>query len=85
MTTPPVASQTKKKLAASLQHACASSVSEDVRHSMIAEAAFYLAERRGFKGDAESAYRDWLEAERSIDQYLAKSNEDDSDRLQQPG
>lgn len=84
MTTPPV-TQKKKKLAASLQHACVYSVSEEIRHTMIAEAAYYLAERRGFNGDAESAYADWLQAERTVDQHLAKMQEHDDEPHLQPG
>ncbi|QGU32588.1 DUF2934 domain-containing protein [Thermochromatium tepidum] len=39
------------------------------RHAMIAVAAYYLAERRGFApGGAEA---DWLAAERAIDAMLA--------------
>jgi hypothetical protein len=39
------------------------------RHEMIAVAAYFVAERRGFApGDA---VRDWLEAERQIDGMLA--------------
>jgi len=83
--TPPPVTQKKKKLAAPLQHACVNSVSDEIRHTMIAEAAYYLAERRGFNGDAESAYTDWLEAERAVDQHLAKMQKRDDERFQQPG
>jgi hypothetical protein len=37
----------------------------DLRHAMIAEAAYYLAERRGFKPGHE--LEDWLAAEAMID------------------
>ncbi|WP_082805910.1 DUF2934 domain-containing protein [Marichromatium gracile] len=44
------------------------------RRQMIAEAAYYLAERRGFEpGGAE---RDWLAAERTIDALLAGARVD---------
>ena len=43
------------------------------RRRMIAEAAYYLAERRGFAPGAE--LDDWLEAERSIDRMRAVSGE----------
>ena len=46
----------------------ATSISEDERRSMIAEAAYYLAEQRGFAGgDPES---DWLQAEAQINHLL---------------
>jgi hypothetical protein len=37
---------------------------EKSREERIAEAAYYIAERRAFRGDP---VRDWLEAEREID------------------
>ncbi|WP_369612927.1 DUF2934 domain-containing protein [Marichromatium sp. PS1] len=44
------------------------------RRRMIAEAAYYLAERRGFApGGAE---RDWLAAERTIDALLVGARVD---------
>lgn len=49
-----------------MTHAKASVKSDD-RHRMIAEAAYYLAERQGFGGDPENH---WLEAERQIDRML---------------
>jgi hypothetical protein len=43
-------------------------VEPHVRHRMIAEAAYYLAEKRDFSdGDP---VQDWLEAEVIIDQFL---------------
>ena len=45
-------------------------VSAEERRSMIAEAAYYLAERRDFKG--EDSASDWLAAEAEIDNKLAK-------------
>jgi Holliday junction resolvase-like predicted endonuclease len=39
----------------------ARAVSADERHRMIADAAYFLAEKRGFHGDA--ALDDWLQAE----------------------
>lgn len=56
-------------------------VNEELRRQMIAEAAYFRAEHRGFAGDPVG---DWLEAENEID---AKLGEDDeagsslSDRL----
>ena len=40
----------------------------DDRHDMIAEAAYFIAERRGFDGECEAH---WLEAEREIDRALS--------------
>lgn len=40
-----------------------------LRHSWIAEAAYYIAERRGFCGG--SAEDDWCKAEAEIDRLLA--------------
>ena len=37
------------------------------RYCMIAEAAYFIAERGGFTGDGETC---WLEAEREIDRML---------------
>ena len=44
-----------------------SRVPAEERYCMIAEAAYFIAERGGFEGDCE-AY--WLEAEREIDRML---------------
>ena len=38
------------------------------RHQMIAESAYYRAERRGFDGGRD--VDDWLEAEQEVDGYL---------------
>lgn len=46
-------------------------VSGDVRRQMIAEAAYYLAEHRGFDGG--DPVQDWLTAEQEIDSWLAIS------------
>lgn len=47
----------------------ASAVPDDLRRQWIAEAAYFLAERRGFcNGSAEA---DWLQAEADIDRMLA--------------
>ena len=40
----------------------------ETRHQMVASAAYYRAERRGFKDGSELA--DWLEAESDIEQSL---------------
>lgn len=44
-------------------------VTPEMRHRMIAEAAWYRAEARGFEGGDPD--QDWLEAEREIDRRLA--------------
>lgn len=44
------------------------------RQSMIREAAYFRAERRGFVGG--DPIRDWLEAEAEIDRRLAEETED---------
>jgi hypothetical protein len=43
-------------------------VSAEARQKMIAEAAYYLAEKRGFTGN--EAYDDWMRAEAEIDAML---------------
>lgn len=43
-------------------------ISDDERYAMIAEAAYLLAEQRGFGGDA--ALDDWLRAEAEISARL---------------
>lgn len=43
-------------------------VNGEDRHNMIATAAYYRAERRGFNGGCET--EDWLEAEAEIDSML---------------
>lgn len=45
-------------------------ISEDVRRSMIAEAAYLRAERRGFTGGHEKEREDWLLAEAEVDALL---------------
>ena len=45
-------------------------VSEEERQSMIAEAAYYRAERRGFQDG--NPVEDWLAAEAEIDEGLAR-------------
>jgi len=46
-------------------------IDAEVRRQMIARAAYYRAEQRGFAGGSE--LQDWLEAEAEIDQMLAGS------------
>jgi len=40
------------------------------RQTMIATAAYYRAEKRGFKGNETDTLQDWLEAEMEIDSEL---------------
>lgn len=46
-------------------------VSAEERERMIAEAAYFLAEQRGFAGDL--AVEDWLAAEAQVDELLRSS------------
>ena len=46
-----------------------SAVTEELRHTWVAEAAYYIAERRGFSGG--SPEDDWCQAEVQIAQLLA--------------
>lgn len=41
--------------------------SKDERHKIVATAAYFRAEKRGFKGNGADAVQDWLEAELEID------------------
>ncbi|MCM2280022.1 MAG: DUF2934 domain-containing protein [Oligoflexia bacterium] len=42
-------------------------ITPEVRHQMIRETAYYIAERRGFQG---SPQQDWYEAEQEINRRL---------------
>lgn len=53
-----------------LQHAAAEHP-ETQRQAWIAQAAYYLAERRGFQGGC--ALEDWLRSERVFDRHDARS------------
>ena len=57
-----------------------SSVDPDLRQQMIATAAYYRAEQRGFNGGDPSI--DWCEAEMEVDQILQGSVTDDKDMAQ---
>ena len=41
----------------------------DDRHKMIAAAAYFRAEKRGFKGNGADTVQDWLEADVEIDHH----------------
>lgn len=56
--TPPAPARTAPRPAA---------ISAEARRQMIAEAAYFRAQRRGFQGDPD---RDWIEAEAEIDALL---------------
>lgn len=45
-------------------------LAEEDRQRMIAEAAYYLAERRGFAGGNPT--EDWLQAEQAVDRMLGR-------------
>jgi hypothetical protein len=59
--------------------------SDDERLAMIAEAAYFRAERRGFQGGAAEATRDWLEAEAEIDAWLAQRDSEPTESTARPG
>ena len=56
----------------------AAAVTAEQRWRMIADAAFYRAERRGFSPGGE--VNDWLEAEAEIEALLAKPKSSNSKR-----
>jgi hypothetical protein len=43
----------------------------DERHRMIAEAANYLSEKRGFQGNGQEQMQDWLNAEKETEMRLS--------------
>jgi len=49
--------------------ATATAITAEKRHQMIAEAAYAMAEQRGFEGVA--AMDDWLQAEAQVDNQIA--------------
>lgn len=44
----------------------------EIRHHLIAETAYHIAEQRGFQGDMAMA--DWLQAEAEVDARFAASH-----------
>ena len=58
----------KKKASNSRKKAANKPISADQRNRMIAEAAYYNAERRGFIGGND--VQDWLDAEAQVDARL---------------
>ncbi len=69
-----------KKSAGFLANSDLSSIDPDLRNQMIATAAYYRAERRGFNGGDPSI--DWYEAEMEVDQILRGSAPDDRNMAQ---
>ena len=53
-------------------------LSAEERHEMIAVAAYYLAEQRGFPG--EGAMDDWVHAEHQIDRMVERMRHDGANR-----
>ena len=49
------------------------------RQEMIATAAYYRAEKRGFNGNEADAIQDWLEAEMEVDNELSAFNSNSID------
>jgi hypothetical protein len=47
-------------------------ISTEQRKQMIAEAAYFRAERRGFNGGSGDAFSDWVQAEGEVDERLRR-------------
>lgn len=62
--------QTKSAPATAPKSAASSPAAANAKLQMIAEAAYYIAEKRGFQGGDE--VQDWLTAETQIEQMLKK-------------
>lgn len=67
-----VKSPTERVVPATLRRKHRYSIDGDARQSMIAEAAYYRAERRNFADGG--AFDDWLEAEHQIDHMLDRDS-----------
>jgi hypothetical protein len=68
----PATAATKAKVPArDAQFPAPTTLDPQVRHQMIACAAYCRAEKRGFAGGAELQLQDWIEAEAEIDRMLA--------------
>lgn len=61
-------SETRANPASPTRQSGAEKIKAEQRQLMIAEAAYYLAEHRGFQGGDPG--RDWLQAEAEIDRKL---------------
>lgn len=64
-----VAAEPKKPAATKRTAAAKIAVTPEQRYCMIAEAAYFHAERRGFRGDP---VKDWVAAEKEIEALLSK-------------
>jgi hypothetical protein len=62
------AAEPKRKSPARI-HAAPATLSPPERHRLVEVAAYYIAERRGFRGG--SHHDDWVQAEREIDAMIA--------------
>ena len=65
----PRATRSSKSAASAVSNAI--QLTPEERHRVVAEAAYVIAERRGFAGG--SPIEDWLQAEADIDRMLAGS------------
>lgn len=61
---------TNKKIASSKQKTASKSISPEQRQQMIEEAAYYIAEKKGF--EAHSILDNWLAAEAEIDNQFSQ-------------
>lgn len=67
--TPAATTGTQRRSPRGRKSTTSGAVNPEQRHRMIAEAAYYIAEQRGFNGG--DSVRDWLLAENEIDRRLA--------------
>ena len=77
--TPPQAAPKRRKAASAAETRAEAGATHaapiaEQRDRMIAEAAYYRAEQRGFLGDDDIRQQDWLEAEAEVDRMLAAAS-----------
>jgi hypothetical protein len=65
-------STSEKAAAIPTKHSNTQESSPDDRHHMIAEAAYFVSEQRGFQGD--QALDDWLQAEAELNALLVEKH-----------
>jgi hypothetical protein len=65
----PVEKATISRTVSRAKHEWAQPVTQEERHRMITEAAYFIAEQRGFQGDL--SLDDWLQAEAEVDTQFA--------------
>jgi hypothetical protein len=70
---PPAAIETRAG-ASPLARARRAPITEEQRQAMVAERAYYKAERRGFRGG--DSVRDWYEAESEIDALILRGDDE---------